>query len=50
MNRLLRIAAALLLVASAVALLTTDDTKLFALPLIAGNLLSLVAHYRDRRE
>ncbi|HYR27120.1 MAG TPA: hypothetical protein VEU30_01560 [Thermoanaerobaculia bacterium] len=42
----LRIVAAILIVASGVVLFTTDDLKLFAIPLIVGNLLAL---WDDRR-
>jgi hypothetical protein len=49
MNRLLRIAAAILIVASGVVLFVTDDTKSFAATLIVGNLLSLAAHFREQK-
>ena len=49
MNRLLRIGAATLIVASGIALFATDSTKVFASLLIVGNLLSLAAHYRAEK-
>jgi len=49
MNRLLRIGAAVFIVASGVALFATDNTRLVASLLIIGNLLSLGAQYRDRQ-
>ncbi len=45
----IRIVAALLMVASIVALFASDNTKLFALPLVIGNLLVLWDETRSRR-
>lgn len=49
MSRILRIAAAILILASGVVLFATDNSKLFGMLLIIGNLLSLAAHFRDQR-
>ena len=49
--RPLKIVAALLIVASAVMLFTaTNDSKVFAVLLIMGNLLSLFDDWRSRRQ
>lgn len=46
---MLRIAAVILIVASAVALFASDESKIFATLLILGNLCSLGPHLIERR-
>lgn len=48
-STILRIAAALFIAASAVVFFATEQTNVFVALLVLGNLLSLAAHFVERR-